>query len=156
MYTLPDTSVQEIIAALEVDAILFPAGMLLHLDTTDFTPTRATVLGDFTELTNIQVPGYVAAAPAWNGTPLRKADGSWEDLMALVSFIAAGGPPPVGITVYNWFLTDVAGTVLVASGRLSNPFTFVADGDGFTLEGVLNVLDVDDENYTVHLDFEME
>lgn len=156
MYVLPDALLSEIISALELDTNLFPAGMTLRLYTNDLTPTRANVVGDFTELTNVEVPGYVATTPAWNGTPLRKQDGSWEDLTDLNSFIAAGGPPPTAIPVYGWFLTNSGGTALVAAGRFDSTFTFVADGDGLTLEGKLNVNQTSGTEVTVTLDMEVE
>jgi hypothetical protein len=67
MYIYPDLGLREFILALEADVILFPVGMLLKLYTNDLTPTRATVAADLTELTNVQVPGYADASPAWAG-----------------------------------------------------------------------------------------
>jgi len=139
MYIYPDLSLQEIIIALEGDTILFPAGMTLRLFTDDITPDRNTLIGDITELTNVEVPGYAPTTPAWNGTPFRKSDGSWEDWTDQNAFIASGGPPPAPITVFGWFLANAGGTVLAASGRFSSPFTFSDDGDGFSIKARLNV-----------------
>lgn len=139
MFIYPDASLEEIILALELDPTLFPAGMTLRLFTDDITPTRNTVIGDLTELTNVQVPGYAPTTPAWNGTPFRRQDGSWEDWTDQNQFIAAGGPPPTPVTVFGWFLADAGGTALAASGRFASPFTFTADGDGFSLKARLNV-----------------
>jgi len=102
-------------------------------------PPAAVAIGDLTELTNVQVPGYAATTPAWNGTPFRKNDGSWEDWTDQNAFIASGGPPPAPITVFGWFLADAGGTALAARGRFDTPFTFTDDGDGFSLKGRLNV-----------------
>lgn len=139
MFIYPDLSLQEMILALETDVNIFPAGMTLRLYTNDLTPTRTTAIGDLTELTNVEVPGYVATSPAWNGAPLRKQDGSWEDWTDQNAFIAAGGPPPAPKVVFGWFLANAAGTVLAAAGRFDAPFTFVQDGDGFSLKARMNV-----------------
>lgn len=144
MYIFPDALLQEIILALEADASLFPAGMTLRLYTNDVTPTRATVAGDLTELTNVEVPGYAPTTPAWNGAPFRKNDSSWEDWTDQNQFLAAGGPPPAPIVVYGWFLTDAGNTVIVGSGRFATPFTFTDDGDGFSLKARINVNQTED------------
>lgn len=144
MYILPDLSLKAIVLALEGDLTLFPAGMTLRLYTNDLTPTRTTVVADLTELTNVQVPGYAAATPTWAGSPLRRQDGSWEDWTDQNQFIAAGGPPPAPQIVYGWFLTNAAGTVLAGAGRFASAFTFVQDGDGFSLKARLNVNQVGD------------
>lgn len=152
MYILPDLSLSEIIAALEADAILYPAGMTLRLFTTDLTPTRATVKADLAELTNVQVPGYAPTTPAWNGTPFRMQTGGWEDWTDQNYFIASGGPPPVPVVVYGWMLCNGAGTVLAGAGRFAAPFTFVADGDGMSLKGHLTADQVDGTTVEVGLD----
>jgi len=152
----PDASLQEIILALELDTTLFPGGFDLRLYTNDFTPTRASVLADFTELTAVEVPGYAPTNPTWNGTPFRKPDGSWEDWTDQNAFIAAGGPPPAPITVYGWFLADAGGTALAASGRFAAPFVFQADGDGFSLKARLNVNQVDGTTTELLSDMVME
>lgn len=156
MYIYPDLSLQEIIIALETDTVLFPAGMTLRLFTNDVTPDRNTVDADLTELTNVEVPGYAPTTPAWNGTPFRRQDGSWEDWTDQNAFIAAGGPPPGPITVYGWMLENAAGTVLAASGRFASPFTFTADGDGFSLKGKMNVNQVGDNEVDVITDMVVE
>lgn len=156
MYIYPDLSLQEIILSLEVDVTLFPAGMTLHLFTNDLTPTRTTVKADLTELTNVEVPGYAAATPAWNGAPLRRQDGSWEDWTDQNAFVAAGGPPPAPQIVYGWYLANAAGTVVAASGRFDAPFTFVADGDGLSLKGRLNVNQVTGTEVSVITDMVVE
>jgi len=156
MWIFPDASVQEAILALETDTTIFPAGMTLRLYTNDLTPTKVTALADLTQLTNVEVPGYAATTPAFNGTPYRKQDGSWEDLGSITSFVAAGGPPPSAQIVYGWYLTNAGNTVLVAAGRFDAPFTFVQDGDGFALEPTIRASQVDGDNYNIFLDMEIE
>lgn len=136
MYVYPDLLVEEIILALEADTTLFPAGMLLRLYTNNLTPTKSSVIGDFTQLTNVQVPGYAAVAIAWDGTPVRNQDGAWVDYGTDALFSATGAPPAPQI-VYGWYMTDAANTVLVGSGRFATAFTYVQTGDGLRLEPVL-------------------
>jgi len=156
MFIYPDLSLPEMILALETDATIFPAGMTLRLYTNDLTPTRTTVVADLTELTNVEVPGYILTTPAWNGTPLRKQDGSWEDWTDQNAFMAIGGPPPAPIVVFGWFVTNAAKTVLAASGRLAAPFVFVQDGDGFSLKARLNVDQVAGDEEVVVTDMVVE
>lgn len=156
MYIYPDLSLSEIIAALEADTILFPVGFTLRLYTNDVTPTRLTALADLTQLTNVQVPGYSAATPTWNGTPLRRQDGSWEDWTDQNAFVAAGGPPPAPQIVYGWYITNAGNTVLAGAGRFDAPFTFVADGDGLSLKGRLNVNQVSGTEVSVITDMVIE
>jgi len=68
----------------------------------------------------------------------------------------AGGPPPVPVVAYGWFLADAGGTVLAAAGRFAAPFTFVQDGDGFSLKGKMNVNQVDDTTVEVVTDMVVE
>lgn len=157
MYVIPDTLLPDVLTDIELDTNFFPAGFVIRLYTNNLTPTKTNVIGDFTELTVVEVPGYAAVAPAWNGTPVRKQDGSWEDLASLATFVAAGGPPPgPGTVVYGWYATDAAGTLLLGSGLFDTPFTFVQDGDGFSLEPSMNIVEVNGTDYTLKLDMEME
>jgi hypothetical protein len=156
MYQLPDLLQKEIIVAIEADTVMFPAGWLVRLYTNNLIPTKANVIGDFTELTNVEVPGYAAVAGAWSGTPLRKQDGSWEDGGAgPLDYIASGAPPSPQI-VYGWYATDAAKTTLIGSGAFPAPFTFTATGDGLSLEQLLNVLQLTDSTYQILLDMEEE
>ncbi|SRR5258707_2498590 len=156
MYQLPDVLIKELILAAETDVNIFPAGWLVKLYVNNLTPTKNNVVADFTELTNVEVPGYAAVAGAWNGAPVRKQDGSWEDQGAAPIQFAATGPPPAPQIVYGWFATNAAGTVLIGSGKFAAAFTFTATGDGFDLEQVFNVLQLTGTTYQVLLDMEQE
>jgi hypothetical protein len=156
MYQLPDSLIRELILAAELDANLFPAGWLVHLYTNNLTPDKNTVLGDFTELTNVEVPGYAAVAGGWVGNPIRKPDGSWEDQGVGPLPFAASGPPPIPINAYGWYATNGAGTVLLASGIFAVPFGFNSAGDGFTLEQVIRCIQANGTDYTLTLDMEIE
>jgi len=138
---------------IEGDAVNFPAGALISLYTNNLTPTRTNVLADFTELTNVEVPGYAGVAIAWNGTPVRNQDASWSDEAAQAIFQATGAPPAPQI-VYGWFLQNAGKTVLLASGLFAVPFTFVQTGDGFFLTPRLDNAQTNGD--VCALDFEME
>jgi hypothetical protein len=145
----------QIILALENSTALFPAGFKLHLYTNNVTPTQASLLADFTELTNVEVPGYAAASPAWNGTPYRNQDGSWVDYQSVADFVASAVPPSPQV-VFGWFVTDSAATVLVAAGLLAQPFTYAQAGDGFGLEGQMKVVQESSSDYGVNLTYEQQ
>lgn len=156
MYQLPDILIEELILACEADVSLFPAGWLVKLYTNNLTPTKSNVVGDFTQLTNVEVPGYAPVAGSWMGAPVRKQDGSWEDQgSAPLPFKATGAPPSPQI-VYGWYATDAAGTTLIGSGLFAVPFTFVLNGDGFVLEQVFNALQLTGNTYQLLLDMEQE
>lgn len=156
MYVLPDADLKVLILAIEADVTLFPPGAVVRLDTTNFTPGPQTVLGDFTELTALEVPGYAPAALGWAGAPIRKNDGSWEDQgLAPIPF-GATSDPAAPVPVYNWYATDAGGTTLIGSGHLDVPFTFSTSGDGFTLEQVIRALQANGTEVTLTLDMEME
>lgn len=156
MYQLPDLLQKEIVLAVEGDTTLFPAGWKVRLYTNNFTPVKGSAVGDFTELTNVEVPGYVAVAGAWQGTPVRKADGSWEDGGTGPLNFAASAPPPSPQIVYGWFATDSTGATLIGGGRFDTPFTFTTTGDGMNLEQVIRVLQSSGTDYTLTLDMEQE
>ena len=143
---------QQFILSLEGNTSLFPGGMILHLYTNNQTPTQSSALGDFTALTNVEVPGYVPGAPTWLGTPYRNQDASWVDYQTVVDFVATGAPPSPQ-TVYGWYLTDSAGATLVAAGLLAVPFTFTETGDGFGLQGEMKVNQETSSDYGVTLNY---
>jgi hypothetical protein len=129
----PDAQVKEIILGLEADLNLYPAGFVMRLYTNNVTPTPQTVLGDLTQALNADIPGYAAVAITWDGTPSRSPDGSWIDYGTDAPFIATGAGSGAN-TVYGWYLTDAANTVLLGAQLLPAPFTFTLPGDGFRVE----------------------
>jgi hypothetical protein len=133
MFVFPDSSVREMILALEGDVNLFPALGVMRLYTNNLNPTKTNVPADFTELTIGQVPGYAAVAMTWGGAPIRDTAGEWVDYANDAAFVATG-PPPAPQIVYGWFWTNAAGTVMVGAGLLVAPMTFVSTGDGIRLE----------------------
>lgn len=151
MYVQPDGNLPLEILAIEADATMFPAGWVMRLYTNDLTPTNLTVIGDMTQLTNVQVPGYAAVAMTWDATPARDQLGAWNDYANDAAFIATG-PPPSDQIVYGWYFTDAANTVLLAAGRLDQPFTFHATGDGLRLEPRLSMVQQTGTDYLLQKD----
>lgn len=138
MYIVPDAIMSALLTAIELQLGTAITGLVhVHLYTNNLTPTKNNILADYTELTNIEVPGYAAKSANWfAGVPFRRLDGSWEDPSSLVdpSFVATG-PPPAPQVVYGFFITDSTDAILLGSGLFATPFTFVSTGDGFTLPG---------------------
>jgi len=153
MYVLPRAMLKAFLLAIEGSTTLFPSGFKLRLYTNNHTPLPTDVIGTYTELTSVDVPGYAAAVPTWNAAPYANPDGSWSDNMSLASFLATGAPP-APIVVYGWFLTDSAAAVLLGAGLFDQPFTFTLTGDGFTLEGNINCLQPDGSHVETTLGFE--
>lgn len=153
MYILPRAMLKAFLLAVEGSGTLFPSGYTLRLYTNNLTPLPTSVVGDFTELTNVEVPGYTPATPTWNAAPYANNDGSWTDNMTLAPFTATGAASPP-TTVYGWFLTDSGKTTLLGAGLLDAPFTFSLSGDGFTMEGNLNVAQPDGDHVSTTLGFE--
>lgn len=148
MYVIPDGNMSGLLTAILAQLGTVGTGALkVHLYGNNLTPTRTSVLGDFTEVTNVEVPGYVAAdANYFAGVPFRQPTGGWEgpDSLADPSFVATGAPP-VPKVVYGFFVTDTTNAILLGSGVFNSPFTFTLSGDGFTLTGnpVLTQTDTD-------------
>ena len=156
MYVLPDLLIKEIILAIETDTTMFPAGWVVRLFVNNITPDKNTLLATLTEVTNVEVPGYAPVAGAWQGTPIRKATGEWEDGGVGPLHFGATGAPPAPQIVYGWFATDAAKTVLLGSGLFLNPFTFSLSGDGFNLEQLIQANVIDGADYNLKLDMEQE
>jgi hypothetical protein len=139
MYVLPDTIMGSILTAILAELGTASTGVVhVHLFTNNITPSKSNVLTDFTELTNVEVPGYAAASANWfAGVPHRLNSGAWEgpDSLADPNFTCTGTAPPSPQIVYGWFATDSTNAILLGSGVFGTPYTFTAIGDGFTLPG---------------------
>jgi hypothetical protein len=139
MFVLPDVTMGQLLTAIQAILGTVSTGLVhIHLFVNNLTPTKNNVLGDFTELTSAEVPGYAAASANWYaGVPRRLNTGAWEDPSSLAdpSFICAGSAPGSPTTVYGWFATDSTNAILLGSGRFAVPFTFTLLGDGFSLPG---------------------
>lgn len=136
MDVVPDTNMGALLTALLLKLGTAVTGVVdVHLYTNNLTPTRNSVLGDFTELTTVQVPGYAKGVVNWfAGVPFRRQDGAWESPSSLVDpRFAATGAVPAPVLVYGFFLTDSTDAILLGSGRFAVGFTFMKVGDGFTL-----------------------
>ena len=138
MLVVPDVNMSGVLTAILAQMGTVGTGLVhVHLYTNNLIPTKTNVLGDFTELTNVEVPGYAAQSANWfAGVPVRQPTGGWEgpDSLADPTFIATGAPP-APIAVVGYFLTDSTDAILLGSGAFASPFTFQSTGDGFVLPG---------------------
>lgn len=113
------------------DAILaLVAGAKIRLSTADFTPDPLSsltdfALADFDGYDDIDVVG---------GTQFRdNGSGEWVVLLPVVASYVAGAGIEEAQEVFCWYVTNTAGTVLLAADRLAEPFTFTLEGDGLVL-----------------------
>ena len=104
-----------------VDGILL--GAKLHLFVNDVSPQKSSVVADFTEAS---FTDYAVHDVTWSADPL--TDGSeWKIISDLASFVAGAAPTPE--TVYGWYLTDSAGTGLIAAKRYDDPVQITQEFD---------------------------
>lgn len=104
----------------DLDAVLGTADWTapkLHLFTNDFTPSLETILADFTEAT---YTGYAAQTLTWGGAYV---DGNGIAVAPAGEKIFTQTAAPNEI-VYGGYVTNTAGTKLLASARLDSPFPF--------------------------------
>lgn len=102
-------------------------GAKLHLYSNDFTPDELTVLADFTE---VVASGVVAQTCVWSAAFLDANDIATSTAGEKL-YVQSGA---TGDTCFGCYLTNTAGTVLLASARLDDaPFNFTAIGDALPL-----------------------
>lgn len=102
-------------------------GAKLHLYSNDLTPSPTTVVGDFTECI---FTGYAAASLVWSA-PFYDVHGVAVSTPGEKLFAQTGA---TGDTCFGAYVTDTAGTKLLAAGRLADaPFTFAASGDALPI-----------------------
>lgn len=154
MFIVPDVSMSGLLTALLAQLGTVATGLIhVHLYTNSLSPSKTNVLGDFTELTNVEVPGYGPSPANWfAGSPVRQPTGGWEgpDSLADPSFLATGTVPSP-IAVVGFFLTDSTNAILLGSGVFGTPFTFQSAGDGFVLPGNPVLTQTDPNTLTVTL-----
>lgn len=102
------------------------AGAKLHAFQNPVTPTPSIVLADLVEC---DFTGYAASAAITWGVILNNIDGTAYAPGGGIEFAATGSA--VGNTVYGVYLTDGAGTTLLAVWLLDSPVGIAASGDGF-------------------------
>jgi len=87
----------------------------------DVTPTRDTVIGDLDIAT---FTGYTSPAAVVFGDPFINSEGNAEVLGGQVQFTQTG--TTITNTVYGYYVTDTAGTKLLAAERFATPRTMDA------------------------------
>lgn len=106
-----------------------------HLCKLDIDPTLLTTLAEL-EAEEADFGGYAAASLTF-GTPYVDAAGN-PQAVANAVFIATSAATPN--TLYTWYLTNTAETVLIGSGRLDNtPVTIINTGDGIALNVIVGL-----------------
>lgn len=104
------------------------SGAKLHLATAGPTPGLRSAVADFTEAT---YASYAAAPITW-GAPWRNPEGEGEVDGGVIQFVlAADLTPPATITHY--FLTNTAGSVLLAAEQLATPAELAFQGDSISI-----------------------
>jgi hypothetical protein len=103
----------------------------VHLYSNNLTPTPLNVLADFTEMNNVEFPGYVPIATAPSGTPFINAVGQAEVVFTDPLF-QPSADPPAPVTAYGYFVTIhplVGADTLIYSKRFDAPVivTFATD-----------------------------
>lgn len=123
--------VQEATRKAVSDAILaLVATTKLKIAQNDVTPDALSVLADFTVC---DFGGYVAVSVTAGSQFRDNGSGEWVVVLPVVAQFTADNTITADQTAFAWYLTDSAGAVLLAAGRLETPFTFHADGDGLIL-----------------------
>lgn len=93
-----------------------PNEAMLHLFSNDFQPGSDTVIGDFTE---VSASWYTALVSNFTQDVYENPDKSVACQAPSLQFNWSGGDAP--LTVYGWFITNQAGTVLLLAARLESP-----------------------------------
>lgn len=138
MYVIPDLLMRKVEPAAPIGIIGSGVAFDVCLFTNNFTPDKNSILANFTELTNVQVPGYarglqlLPASPSGNRGP----SGNWRTFES-GNLFQATGVVPAPITVYGWFFIGLVGGALLGSGLFDVPFVFNSQWDGFFLAPVL-------------------
>jgi hypothetical protein len=105
------------------------ATLTLRLFVNQLNFSNTTALTDLTEAT---FTGYTAAAAQVFGTPYIAPDGNPHLTAPSTQFTAGALTTPE--TVYGYYLTNAAGTSLVAGGTLAIPVPITKQYDGLTIE----------------------
>lgn len=103
-------------------------GGKLKLFKNDFTPTPATVIGDFIEA---DFSGYAAKTIAAFGAVHTNPDGSAEVASPLEQFDHSGGA--VSNLVYGWWFETAAGVLIMSERFASAPIPMAVVGDSILL-----------------------
>ncbi len=110
------------------------AGCKMHLYSSSIPWSATNLIGLYTAA-ECTYTGYAAVTC----TPTVSTNqGSGGQLMWLLQtiFQLSGG---TGQTAFGWYLTDTAGTGLIAAGQFDTPFEFVSPGDGFALQTAIGI-----------------
>lgn len=113
------------------------SGATLRLFQNNFTPTPLSLVGDFTEC---NFTGYGAKTALTTWRTWNDADDASQVVDQTIIELFAAGAISAPQTAYGWYLTDAAGTVLLAWGRFDEPYTFIANGDKLPVSPAVKLL----------------
>jgi hypothetical protein len=113
---IPQTAWLAMLTELTTVAMLW-AGAKLHLGKTNIPITGSTLIGDFTEA---DFTNYAASAAVTWATP-GYTPGNVAVVTGDLKTFSTGASPTVFNTIYNWYLTDSAGTALLFARTLDTP-----------------------------------
>jgi hypothetical protein len=101
----------------------------IHLYNAAIALTPATPLATFTAA-ETTFTGYTAATITAALAPFLNPAGGATVAVPGNTFVCSG----TGDTIYGWYLTDMAGTVLIAAGNFLTPYAIAGPGDGLNLD----------------------
>lgn len=99
----------------------------VRLAKASITVDKDTVIGDFTEA---DFNGYAAATLSWGSITI---DGDNNAVSVAGDAVFTRGPSAGSNTIYAWYLTDSAGTVLYAGRTLDTPVPMNGEDDSLTV-----------------------
>jgi hypothetical protein len=109
---------------------------LLHLYTSDVTPTETTTIGSGAgQLTECTVVGYTLhtlTSAGWTTT--QDGSGTTTGIYSQVTFTFS-----TNVDLYGYYVTTTSGTLLWAERFSGAPFSFPIDGGSFGLTNVLGL-----------------
>jgi hypothetical protein len=116
---VPDSGIQ-VIASLVCNAGAIE-GFYFHLYTNDYTPSDSTVIGDFTELTSGEFPGY--SAQYYNSFAAATVTGHVATCTGSTITWTPSSNPASPVTIYGYYAVSAYDGTLIFCERFSTPFT---------------------------------
>ena len=118
---VPDAAMKALIALLLADEIK------LRLGKNNITVGKSTVIGDFTEA---DFTGYAAVSITWGTVAVDGSHNAYSDITP-ITFTRSSGA--TSNTIYTWYVTNSAGSVLYAGRTLDTPIPMTVNGDQLTI-----------------------
>lgn len=130
---IPDAQLKAVLLGLVNELVGDAPADHLHLASNVVPADKGHVVGDFTEVTVGEMPGYAASAfgagPIIASQLVKDTDGNWCYITPLVEIIATG--VGTGVTIQSVYITDNANAVLNGHANLASPIPVTMPGQGF-------------------------